>query len=403
MLLGRTSPGFYIDCDNEISDYISNPFENPSFALAMFKRVEATKAVKISVFEGTGDKRKELTNHLLAPLCENLNKNLTWGEFISYVLNWSLGTDNGCLIRKVKGLSWTRPDIIVYNPSNFTVGCGIEGIRKITILNPSMTFEGEELKNFIWVKSPNFKDLIANLNPGMTKRGFSLQNAMGTVGAYIKSVWLWNWRISKNSGRATGIITAEQIRKENIEEIKDTISSQVTGHSNGGIMVLGGNAKYLDTSKNPTDADWLNGERIAHERICLSLGVPSELCGGGESTYNNRKQARAELYTDTIIPWAQDLVRMLNNLLKEELKGAYFDIKTSNIEALKKDKSAELKALESIKDRLTVNEYRKMVSLITGMELKDVENGNEIIIGNETLKTVSEPIGGEGGENEDDI
>lgn len=403
MLLGRPSSGFYIDCDNEINDYISNPFENPSFALAMFKRVEATKAIKISVFEGTGDKRKELTKHLLAPLCENLNKNLTWGEFISYVLNWSLGTDNGCLIRKIKGLSFCSPDIAVYNPGNFNVECDVFGIKKITILNPSMTFEGEELKNFIWLKSPNFQDLIANSNPSMNTRGFSLQNAMGTIGAYIKSVWLWNWRISKNSGRATGIITAEQIRKENIEEIKDTISSQVTGHSNGGIMVLGGNAKYLDTSKNPTDADWLGGERIAHERICLSLGVPPELCGGGESTYNNRKQARAELYTDTIIPWCQDLVRMLNNLLKEELKGAYFDIKTSNIEALKKDKSTELKALESIKDRLTVNEYRKMVSLITGMELKEVKNGNEIIIGNETLKTVSESISGEGGENEDDI
>ena len=402
-LMGKDGSGFYVDCDEDVNDYISNPFTNPSFAIAMNKRVEATKAVKIGIFTGVDDKKKEITDHLLNPLCENLNSNLTWGEFVEYILNWSLGTDNGCLIRKVTGLTFMSPDIVVYSPHNFNVECGTNGIRKITIINPGMTFEGEELKNFVWIKSPNFQDLIANLNPGMTKRGFSLQNAMGTIGAYIRAVWLWNWRISKNSGRATGIITGDRIREADVEEIKDTVSSQVTSHNNGGILVLGGNAKYIDTSKNPTDADWLKGEKIAHERICLSLGVPPELCGGGESTYNNRKEARAELYVNTIIPWAQDIMRKLNNLLKNELKGAYFDIKTSHIEALKKDKSVELKSLESTKDRLTVNEYRKIAGGIFGVQLKDVPNGDEIIIGSDTLKTLVEPIGGDGGESEEDI
>ena len=88
----------------------------------------------------------------------------------------------------------------------------------------------------------------------------------------------------------------------------------------------------------------------------------------------------------------QDLVNHLNKLFAKELKGAYFDIKISHIEALKLDKAEELKALDSIKDRLTVNEYRKAAAEITGLKIEDIKGGDVIVIGTETLENLSTPV-----------
>ena len=70
---------------------------------------------------------------------------------------------------------------------------------------------------------------------------------------------------------------------------------------------------------------------------------------------------------------------------------------------MKEDKGEELKALETAKDRLTVNEYRKEYARITGSDLKDIPNGDQIIIGIDTLDNISVPIGGDGEEKEGDI
>ena len=391
----------------DAQDYYNDPYNNPSFCLAMQKRVEATKMIEVGVFAGEGKNKKENKNHTLSPLLEYTSRNTSYGDFIDYVLNWSIGRDNGVLIEKVVGMTSMAPDLIAYNPDNFTIYFDNARINKIVISNPSKVITDEkELKNFIWVKSANYYQSIAGIAPGTSSTGLSNQRSMGVIGSYIKKVWTWNWAIASNTGKVGGVISSKEgysLSAEDREEIRDKYAAMNTGNNNGKPLVLGGNATFTDTSKNPTDADWLNGEATSHERICLSVGVPPELVGGGDSTYANRKEAKKELYTDTIIPWYNDFIKQLNRLLKVELKGSYLDIKTGSIEALKEDKAQELKALETAKDRLTVGEYRKEYSRITGIDLKEVKNSDVIIIGTETLENIVIPIGGDGTEKAGDI
>lgn len=402
-------PGLSIlmGCDETgIDDHAKDPYSNPSFALAMQKRIDATKMVELGIFKGDGDTKVEEKKHYLIPLIENVNPNQSWGDFINLVLKWSLGKDNGVLIEKVVGLPSMTPDIIIYNPDNFTVYFDNYRVRKIVISNPAKSIEGEELKNYIWIKNPNCYNPVGGIAPGSTGQGYSEQNAMSVIGSYIRKIWVWNWALANNSGKAGGIITPKEsayLSDEDRQEIADKYSAMTTGTNNGKPVVLGGSVQYHDTSKAPTDADWREGEKTSHMRICLSLGVPPELVGEGESTYNNRKEAKKELYTDTIIPWYNDFLRQFNKLLEKELKGSYFDIKIGSIEALKEDKGEELKALETIKDRLTINEYRKAVAKVTGLDLDDVEGGDVIIIGTETLENLSVSLKGDGTENEGDI
>ena len=110
------------NCDESSpEDYIQDPFSNPSFMLAMQKRTEATKMIKLGIYTGEGDKKVEQKKHKLVSLLEKVNPNLSYGDFIDYVLNWSIGRNNGCLLEKRTGLSSYAPDIILYNPDNFTV------------------------------------------------------------------------------------------------------------------------------------------------------------------------------------------------------------------------------------------------------------------------------------------
>lgn len=397
----------FLPCDDTaINDYINDPFSNPSFCLAMQKRTEATKTIEVGIFKGYDKQKKELENHVLEQLLYRVNANLSWGDFIDYVLNWSIGKNNGVLIEKVVGIPSMAPDLMVYNPDNFQITFDTSGISKIEILNPRRIITGSALKNFKWIKSCNYYQELAGISPGDVGTGLSNQNALGVIGSYIKKVWKWNWSLAKNTGRVNGIISSKDgynLKKEDREEIRDTYASMASGWNNGKPIVLGGNATYQDTSKSPTDVDWENGEITAHKKICLSVGVPPELVGEGDSTYNNRLESKKELYTDTIIPWYNDFMRQLNDLLKPELKDAYFAIKIGSIEALKENKADELHALETAKDRLTINEYRKEYARITGIELEDVENGDVIIVGSETLNNIVTDIRGDGSEKEDDI
>ena len=407
-ILGGSGLTIIDTCDEEaVQDYIRDPFSNSSFCLAMQKRADATKSVKLSVFTGEGENKKEIPNHSLSILSEYVSSTVSYGDFIDYVLNWSIAKDKGCLIRKVSGLSWLAPDLRVYHPDNFNIHFNGTEISRIEIINPgeNISDQNEIKNNFLWIKSANYYQEVAGISPNSYGKGLSNQNSMGILGSFIKKVWTWNWKLSKNSGKINGVISggSGHLTKEDREEIRDRYAAMTSGNNNGKPLILSGDAKYQDTSKSPIEADWLNGEKTAHERICLSVGVPPELVGGGQSTYANRKEAKKELYTDTVIPWMQDLVNHLNKLFAKELKGAYFDIKISHIEALKLDKAEELKALDSIKDRLTVNEYRKAAAEITGLKIEDIKGGDVIVIGTETLENLSTPIGGSGNEKEDDI
>lgn len=392
--------------DSSTEDYIHDPYSNISFCLAMQKRTEATKIIQVGIFTGYDKDKKELEKHKLDPLLYKVNPNLSYGDFIDYVLNWSIAKDNGVLIEKVVGLPSMAPDLVVYNPDNFRMYFDSSELARIEIINPHRIITGKELKNFKWIKSCNYYTEVAGYDPYKQSTGLSNQRAMSILGSYIKKVWNWNWSLAKNSGRVNGIISADgdySLTQEDREEIRDKYSSMASGLNNGKPIVMGTKIRYQDTSKSPTDVDWSNGELTAHQKICLSVGVPPELVGAGESTYNNRLEAKKELYTDTIIPWYQDFIRQLNDLLKKELGNAYFDIKIGSIEALKENKAEELQALETAKDRLTINEYRKEYARIMGIELNELENGNVIVIGGETLDNISTDIKGDGSEKEDDI
>ena len=86
-------------------------------------------------------------------------------------------------------------------------------------------------------------------------------------------------------------------------------------------------------------------------------------------------------------------------------EGEFIDYDLTGIDELKEDISEVIKNLEPIKNRVTINEYRKFLSKMTDIELEDLgEKGDVILVsaGDVTLAEVLEsPDVSE--EKEDDI
>ena len=95
--------------------------------------------------------------------------------------------------------------------------------------------------------------------------------------------------------------------------------------------------------------------------------------------YQNRRHAKKELYKYEIIPFFINSKGWLNYLLRDYLKeGEFIDYDLTGIDELKEDISEVIKNLEPIKNRVTINEYRKFLSKMTDIELEDLGKKGDV-------------------------
>lgn len=80
-------------------------------------------------------------------------------------------------------------------------------------------------------------------------------------------------------------------------------------------MVLGGKGKWQEMALSPKDMDFNEGTLMQARNICAAFGIPHLLIVPGESTFNNRADARLEFWENRIIPLIEAVAASLNNWL----------------------------------------------------------------------------------------
>lgn len=374
-------------------EYISNIYENGSFMLSESKKIAALKAMEWGVYkeDKEGNKEKQ-ANHVLTDLFNMPNDNLSFQEMLGLMTLWYDGKDNGYLLEKIVGMKSMKPTINIYNPDNFQVYFECGRIIKITITNPSKVIFGEELANYMWVKQPNPYDSMGGSSWSQMGTGYTNQRAASKFGSYNDNAWRWNNSLVKNSGKRPGLYTSEtKMSPEDLKHFREKVEAKNTLDDKGKDIILTGNMKYTPIDVQPQDTDWSNGEKTAHTRVANSLGVPAELVGVGESTYTNRVEANKELYHTTVIPEAKNICKRLNVFLKDWLKaGETIDIDTGSIPALQNDLASTINMLQPLKDRLTINEFRGLITKMTNIDLLAYKGGDVIVVsaGESTLDDI---------------
>jgi HK97 family phage portal protein len=77
-------------------------------------------------------------------------------------------------------------------------------------------------------------------------------------------------------------------------------------------FVFGGDVTWQEMGISPRDMDFAAGKNDAARDICTSFGVPHILIVPGTQSYNNVREARLELYEDTVLPLAGQALSALN-------------------------------------------------------------------------------------------
>jgi HK97 family phage portal protein len=80
-------------------------------------------------------------------------------------------------------------------------------------------------------------------------------------------------------------------------------------------MVFGGSVTWEQMGLSQVDMDFGEGKADAARDICTALGVPHILVVPGTQTYNNVKEAKLELYEDTVLPLLDEVVAGYNHWL----------------------------------------------------------------------------------------
>lgn len=382
---------FFKDCSVMIgssksfdsSEYMASITEQAAFILPITKKINACKNITMAVYKQEKEGKKIVEKHILNGLFNMVNPNTSFQDFLDYLIVWMESSDNGVLLEVIRGIPSLKPDLYIHSPKNFTVYFEGRRIREIRIHNPSINITGDELRNYMWIRSPNYENTVDSVSSSGIGRGYSKHNATSIFGAYSWRAWLWNWSLAKNLGKPGGILQTEgAVDKEDREEIRAKYSAHYAGSENAGSpLVIGSGLKYQDTSRAPIDADWSIAEQKAHERAALAVDVPAELVGGGESTYQNRKQAKKELYREAVIPFFNNLKNWLNYLLADYLKaGEFIDYDLTGADELKEDIGEIITKLEPLKTRVTINEYRRIISSLTDLSLEDLVDGDVILV-----------------------
>jgi HK97 family phage portal protein len=123
-----------------------------------------------------------------------------------------------------------------------------------------------------------------------------------------------NKALLDNGARPSGVLVFQPVQggtgepsqnapKEVLKAAEERLLSRYSGPENAGRpMVLGGNVKWEEMAFSPKDMDFGKGKDDAARDICTAFGVPHLLIVPGSATYSNVKEAKLELWEDTILP-----------------------------------------------------------------------------------------------------
>lgn len=182
-----------------------------------------------------------------------------------------------------------------------------------------------------------------------------------------------NKALLDNGARPSGALVFEPIKKPDgsvqtapadaiIEAEKQLKKNHAGARKAGKPLVFGGLVNWLEMGITPKDMDFNEGKLDAARDICLSYGVPHILIVPGAQTYNNVREAKVELWEDTVLPLLDKTVDALDAWLSPQFgDGLKLGVDLDAISALEPRRESKRKTVldQYDKNLLTSTEARE--------------------------------------------
>lgn len=358
--------------------------ENPFISSALERMQQGFYSIDWSVYEENTEGKNEKKDNIVYRSLINPNALMDTDDFLYYCyLYWTIFGE--FLIQKIK--LYNKYDLWIYSPAEYTINYNnnniLFGIQSIDLSN-GKKISGKELENFCYKKMPN---LYSKGN------GINRVTSLALLHDYYCLISKWNNSILKNSGKRQFLILLDQLGTgETIEKIQDRISENSGADGIGKPIILSGfdeKSKIHNLDFTPRDFDFMEATAEIRNITSNVLNVPDLLIGGKDNAkYNNMQEAKKALYTENIIPAAEQIKSCINRLFQKDFgHNELIDFDTSKIEVLKDNKIELINTLNASEFH-TVNEKRKMLNL-------DSINGADEILIKGMPSTLTDVLNGE--------
>ena len=371
--------------------------ENPFISSALERMQQGFYSIDWSVYEENTEGKNEKKDNIVYRSLINPNALMDTDDFLYYCyLYWTIFGE--FLIQKIK--LYNKYDLWIYSPAEYTINYNnnniLFGIQSIDLSN-GKKISGKELENFCYKKMPN---LYSKGN------GINRVTSLALLHDYYCLISRWNNSILKNSGKRQFLILLDQLGTgETIEKIQDRISENSGADGIGKPIILSGfdeKSKIHNLDFTPRDFDFIEATSEIRNITSNVLNVPDLLIGGKDNAkYNNMQEGKKALYTENIIPAAEQIKSCINRLFQKDFgHNELIDFDTSKIEVLKDNKIELINTLNASEFH-TINEKRKMLNL-------DSINGADEILIKGMPSTLTDVLNGEvepidNNSSEDDI
>lgn len=176
----------------------------------------------------------------------------------------------------------------------------------------------------------------------------------------------WQGSELAEGGGPSGVVALGDVSDEDFNRVKAQYEAAHRGSRATGKTLFAtgtGSAPYSRLRLTAQEVSLLETRRFTREQIAMAFGVPIDLLTG-RTTYENRRAARTELWSETIVPKLEVVASEIDRqLLPEEADTAIFDIR--EVDALSESQDSKHKRIVQDVDRdlLTIDEARAEIGL----------------------------------------
>lgn len=307
--------GMFNDLPQNIKAYVTEGYgQNPVVNACVSIIATAGANVKLemhSLSEG-GDKKVDLNHPVLAVLAQP-NPMQTWEEFALEMIAWHRVAGEVFILRlPEKG---QPKELHILNPEMMNVKASEFG-------NLPKAYEygdGEKKRIFPVNLITGVSQVlhIKTFNPTNPWRGLSPLSPAARAADMHNNGARWNSALLANSARPSGVIEiAGTVMESTLSQLREYFKKAWQGVQNAGNMpLLTGGAKFTPLSHNPKDMDFKGTMEAAAKDIGLVYGVPLPLLTMEAATFSNMDAAQERLWTDTVLPLLNQIVKKLSQFL----------------------------------------------------------------------------------------
>ena len=361
--------------------FIKNVYDNPFFRAPLNEIVRCFNNAEIGVYKIDRNGRYEKVEESpVNRLLKDPSQELTEEQYHEYFIVWSF-LGGGVLQYQTENILVENKELFLYRVDNVELARDNRTlqINKIKIGKTNIT--GNKLKYYKVARLPNMNDEIA----GKGLEFISPLKALMLQGDMSNFAFKHGNNQLKNQGRRSGILKVDKfINSKKEEEFKNNLKTSYHEAGNMKMITGGKDFQYISTDMTPQELDWLNSMMFLREIIASTIGVPIQVMSTQGDTYNNVKEFKKKLYSDTVNPLLRYYCKFQTKSLKNILNdGEFIWYDTSNVAELRNDVSDTIQKLfAAYEGKITLNEFRSIITRETGQQLNKLpkETGDKILV-----------------------